>query len=114
MIGSICYMHWDWANCPTAWQGQYTRSDQNGPTVSLQAVVSCDIWIWSPFFGVPESNDDINVLKQSHVIEGYISNTILVASFWANDNYYPHGYYLVDGIFPESSNIKKIFRNPID
>ncbi|XP_076923179.1 uncharacterized protein LOC143585234 [Bidens hawaiensis] len=88
MIGSIDYMHREWANRPTTWRGQYTRGEQEGPTVSLQAIASYDLWIWSEFFGIIGSNNDINFLEQSPVMEGYISNTILVALFWANGNHY--------------------------
>jgi hypothetical protein len=32
----------------------------------LEAVASLDLWIWHAFFGVAGSNNDINVLDQSH------------------------------------------------
>ncbi|XP_076898267.1 uncharacterized protein LOC143551803 [Bidens hawaiensis] len=114
MIGSIDCMHWEWANCPTAWRGQYTPGNQKRPTVSLQAISSYDLWIWSAFFGVVGSNNDINVLEQAPVMEGYISNTIPIASFWRNDNHYQGGYYLGDGIYPEYAIIMKTFRDPIN
>ncbi|XP_076938360.1 uncharacterized protein LOC143606485 [Bidens hawaiensis] len=44
----------------------------------------------------------------------YISATAPVASFWANDNYYPHIYYLGDEIYPEYSIIVKTFSDPMD
>ncbi|XP_022004303.1 uncharacterized protein LOC110901839 [Helianthus annuus] len=45
MLGSIDCMHWPWQNCPTAWQGQYTRGDHGHPTIVLEVVVSQDLWI---------------------------------------------------------------------
>ncbi|XP_057803242.1 uncharacterized protein LOC131018542 [Salvia miltiorrhiza] len=60
MLGSLDCMHWLWNNCPTAWQGAYTRSDQGEPTIILEAVASQDLWIWHAFFGTPSSNNDIN------------------------------------------------------
>jgi hypothetical protein len=50
MLGSVDCMHWQWRNCPVAWKGQYTRGDQHGPTVMLEAVASHDLWIWHAFF----------------------------------------------------------------
>ncbi|XP_076927194.1 uncharacterized protein LOC143590661 [Bidens hawaiensis] len=47
-------------------------------------------------------------------MERYISGTILVASFWANDNCHDNGYYLGDGIYPEYVIIVKAFRDPLD
>ncbi|XP_021985392.1 uncharacterized protein LOC110881443 [Helianthus annuus] len=98
MIGSIDCMHWRWDNCPTAWRGQHTRGDQKGPTIILQAVASHDLWVWSAYFGVVGSCNDINVFEQSPLLEEWISGKAPKASFYANGNYYPHGYYLSDGI----------------
>ncbi|XP_057424645.1 uncharacterized protein LOC130718160 [Lotus japonicus] len=38
MIGSIDCMHWEWKNCPKAWEGQFTRGDKGTTTVILEAV----------------------------------------------------------------------------
>ncbi|XP_076934326.1 uncharacterized protein LOC143600555 [Bidens hawaiensis] len=63
MIGSVYCMHQEWANFSTSWRGQYTRGDQKGSTISLQAIASYGLWIWSAFFGVPDSNNGIIVLE---------------------------------------------------
>ncbi|CAL9020786.1 unnamed protein product [Prunus brigantina] len=68
MIGSIDCMHWQWKNCPTAWQGAYgNRKGQKG--IILEAVASFDCWIWHAFFGVAGSQNDLNVLGQSPVFD---------------------------------------------
>ncbi|XP_021801024.1 uncharacterized protein LOC110745247 [Prunus avium] len=66
MVGSIDCMHWQWKNCPTAWQGDYgNRKGQK--SIILEAVAGFDTWVWHAFFGVPGSQNDLNVLGQSPV-----------------------------------------------
>ncbi|XP_021980516.1 uncharacterized protein LOC110876659 [Helianthus annuus] len=114
MIGNLDCRHWQWYNCPTAWQGQHTRGDQDRSTVILQAVASQDLWIWSAYFGVAGSCNDINVFELSPLVENYIYGRAARASFYANGNYYPHGYYLYDGIYHRYSIVVKTFRDPYD
>jgi hypothetical protein len=64
MLGSIDCMYWKWKICPTAWQGIYCGHVKE-PTIILEAVTSNDLWIWHAFFGLPGSNNDINVLHIS-------------------------------------------------
>ena len=64
MLGSIDCMHWKWKNCPIAWKCQYSGHIRE-PTIILEAVASFDLWIWHAFFGLPRSNNDINVLERS-------------------------------------------------
>ncbi|XP_035832902.1 uncharacterized protein LOC118481765 [Helianthus annuus] len=94
MIGSFDCMHWGWDNCLTAWRGQHTRGDQKGPTVILHAVASQDLWVWSAYFGVVRSCNDINVFEQSPLLDDWISDRAPKASFYANGNYYPHGLFV--------------------
>ncbi|CAL2249307.1 unnamed protein product [Prunus armeniaca] len=68
MIGSIDCMHWQWKNCPTAWQGEYgNRKGQK--SIILEAVALFDCWVWHAFFGVARSQNDLNVLGQSLVFD---------------------------------------------
>ncbi|XP_027076867.1 uncharacterized protein [Coffea arabica] len=87
MLGSIDCMHWQWKNCPVAWKGQFTRSDQGSPTIMLEAIAAADLWIWHAFFGIAGSNNDIN---------------------------YNKGYCLADGIYPEWTTFVKSFTSPKD
>ncbi|GJT38970.1 ALP1-like protein [Tanacetum coccineum] len=69
MIGSIDCTKWPWAQCPQAYRAQFSRGDSGSePFILLEAVASQDLWIWHAFFGVAGSNNDINVLRQSPVL----------------------------------------------
>ena len=59
-------MHWRWKNYPTAWAGMYSGCS-GSPTIILEAVADYDLWIWHAHFGLPGSNNDINVLEASHL-----------------------------------------------
>ncbi|XP_071694870.1 uncharacterized protein [Rutidosis leptorrhynchoides] len=48
MLGSIDCMHWRWRNCPTRWNGHYTRGDHGYPSIMLEVVASYDGWFWHP------------------------------------------------------------------
>ena len=72
MLGSVDCMHWRWRNCPVALHAQYTSGKEGGATVILEAVASHDLWIWHSFFGVPGSNNDINVLHKSPLFDEVI------------------------------------------
>ena len=62
MLGSINCMHWKWKNCSSAWKCQYCGHIRE-PTIILEVVASYDFWIWHAFFGLPGSNNNINVLE---------------------------------------------------
>nr|GEW75016.1 hypothetical protein [Tanacetum cinerariifolium] len=68
MIGSIDCTKWSWAQCPQAYRAQFSRGDSGSPFILLEADASQDLWIWHAFFGVAGSNNDVNVLRQSPVL----------------------------------------------
>jgi hypothetical protein len=51
------------------------QGSQKGCTMILEAVATHDLWIWHSFFGMPGSNNDINVLQFSPIfsklVEGH-------------------------------------------
>ena len=112
MLGSLDCMHWHWENCPVAWKCQYTRGDQGVPTIMLEAVASHDLWIWHAYFGVPGSNNDINVLNQSPLFTNILQGTAPTVLFTVNGNQYNMGYYLADGIYPEWATFVKTIPLP--
>nr|XP_043633566.1 uncharacterized protein LOC122604763 [Erigeron canadensis] len=114
MLGNIDCMHWPRRNCPKGWQGQYTRSDHDHPTIMLEAVVSYDLWIWHAYFGTAESNNDINVLNNSPLFREIIKERVPSSSFTVNGTHYRKGYYLADGIYPEWLMFVKSYSCPQD
>ncbi|XP_020275102.1 uncharacterized protein LOC109849653 [Asparagus officinalis] len=101
MIGSIDCMHWQWKNCPKAWQGQFTSGHKGTATVILEAVASYDLWIWHAFFGLPGTLNDINVLDRSPVFDDIESGEAPRVNFTVNGRQYNLAYYLADGIYPK-------------
>ncbi|XP_050250584.1 uncharacterized protein LOC126697568 [Quercus robur] len=100
ILGSIDCMHWKWKNCPVAWKGQYCGHIHE-PTIILEAVASYNLWIWHAFFGLPRSNNDINVLEQSHIFNDLVEGRAPAVHYSINGHNYTMRYYLADGIYPK-------------
>ncbi|GKA79505.1 ALP1-like protein isoform X1 [Tanacetum coccineum] len=113
MIGSIDCTKWPWAQCPQAYRAQFSRGDSGSePFILLEAVASQDLWIWHAFFGVAGSNNDVNVLRQSPVLNDLKVGKAPEVPFVANDVTYKWGYYLTDGIYPEWAVLMKSISQP--
>ncbi|XP_042058642.1 uncharacterized protein LOC121803008 isoform X1 [Salvia splendens] len=69
ILGSLDCMHWKWKNCPAGWSGSYSGRS-GSPTIILEAVADYDLWIWHAYFGLPGSNNDINVLDFYYLTQG--------------------------------------------
>jgi hypothetical protein len=111
MLGSIDCMHWKWKNCPTAHQGMYCGHVKD-PTIILEAVASTDLWIWHAFFGLPGSNNDINVLHRSPLFDRLSNGEAPEVKYTINGHDYDIGYYLADGIYPTWSTFVKTKKAP--
>ncbi|XP_021800718.1 uncharacterized protein LOC110744978 [Prunus avium] len=111
MIGSIDCMHWQWKNCPTAWQGDYgNRKGQKG--IILEAIAGFDTWVWHAFFGVAGSQNDLNVLGQSPVFNEVLRGQGPNITYQVNNTVYQTGYYLAGGIYPRWTTFVKSIPNP--
>ncbi|GKC46389.1 ALP1-like protein isoform X1 [Tanacetum coccineum] len=84
MIGSIDCTKWPWAQCPQAYRAQFRRG----------------------------SNNDVNVLRQSPVLNDLKVGKAPEVPFVANDVTYKWGYYLTDGIYPEWVVLMKSISQP--
>ncbi|XP_030939981.1 putative nuclease HARBI1 [Quercus lobata] len=111
MLGSIDCMHWKWKNCPVAWKGQYSGHIHE-PTIVLEAVASYDLWIWHAFFGLPGSNNEINVLERSPIFYELEQGRAPAVNYSINGHEYKMGYYLADGIYPKWSTFVKTIPYP--
>jgi hypothetical protein len=80
------------------------------PTIILEAVASTDLWTWHAFFGLPESNNDINVLNRSPLFDRIAKGEALAVNYTINGHNYDMGYYLIDGIYPTWSTFVKIIK----
>nr|GEY92809.1 protein ALP1-like isoform X1 [Tanacetum cinerariifolium] len=108
MLGSLDCTDWEWFGCSYAFKAQYVRRDHGlNPFILLEAVASQDLWIWHAFFGVAGSNNDINVLYESPLLNDLKTGRALEIPFVANGVTYPSGYYFVDGIYPELATLVK-------
>ncbi|XP_022888623.1 uncharacterized protein LOC111404110 [Olea europaea var. sylvestris] len=75
------------------------------PTIILEAVVDYDLWIWHAYFGLPGSNNDINVLERSHLFANLAQGIAPPAQCVIQGRQYNVGYYLADSIYPKWSTI---------
>ncbi|GJW39302.1 ALP1-like protein isoform X1 [Tanacetum coccineum] len=98
----------DWKNCPKALHGQFKRNDHKYPTLMLEAVVDQKLWMHA-YFGVPGSNNDLNVLYGSPLFDDVLADMTPEAPFVVNERTYKQGYYLADGIYPTWSTFVKTF-----
>uniref|UniRef100_A0A0D3DBE3 DDE Tnp4 domain-containing protein n=1 Tax=Brassica oleracea var. oleracea TaxID=109376 RepID=A0A0D3DBE3_BRAOL len=111
MFGSLDCMHWKWKNCPTAWAGQYAGRS-GSPTIILEVVADYDLWIWHAYFGLPGTNNDINVLESSHIFSNLGQGIVPLVHYVIQRKEYNMGYYLADGIYLKWSTIVQTIHEP--
>ncbi|GJW54610.1 ALP1-like protein isoform X1 [Tanacetum coccineum] len=109
MLGSIDCMHWDWKNYPKSLHGQFKRSTNKYPTLMLEVVADQKLWIWHAYFGVPGTNNDLNVLYGLPLFDDEIADIASKCPFVVNGHTYMKCYYLADGIYPAWSTFVKTF-----
>ena len=113
MFGSLDCMHYDWKNCPVAWQGDF--GDRKGNrSIILEAVCDQSLHIWHIFFGLPGSNNDLNVLDRSPLVHNMLTSEASEFTFEVNGKEYNRYYLLADGIYPQWSCFVQSIHEPGD
>ncbi|KAE8999521.1 hypothetical protein PR001_g19035 [Phytophthora rubi] len=112
-IGSLDCMHWAWEMCPTALKGQLSGKEGK-PTVVLEVVADQHMWISHFFFGCAGSNNDINIIDRSPLLNNHVIRHGLYDSFTyvAAGKEFHQLYYLVDGIYPPYACFVATIRHP--
>ena len=99
IFGSLDCMHYKWKNCPVAWQGDFGDREGN-KFIILEVVADQSLHIWHIYFGLPGSNNDLNVLDRSPLIHDLPSGAACDMTFEVNGQVYNRYYLLPDGIYP--------------
>ncbi|GKA17946.1 RNA-directed DNA polymerase, eukaryota, partial [Tanacetum coccineum] len=63
---------------------------------SIDSVADQRLWIWHAYFGVPWSNNDLNMLYGSPLFDDVLADTAPEAPFVVNERTYKQGYYLAN------------------
>lgn len=111
MLGSLDCMYWKWENCLTGWAGQYAGCI-GSLTVILEAIVDYDLCIWHAYFGLPGTNNNINVLEPSHPYHNLTQRISPRARYILQGKEYTMGYYLANGIYPKWRTIVPTIQDP--
>ncbi|XP_026396287.1 uncharacterized protein LOC113290918 [Papaver somniferum] len=111
MLGSLDCMHWKWDKCLSAESGAYTAY-KGSKSIVLEVVVSYDVWFWHAFFGMPGSNNYINMMKRSYVFRSLVTGKAPPVNYEVNGHSYDMPYCLGDGIYPEIATIIMSIKGP--
>ena len=120
MCGSLDCMHTHWKNCPKAWQGQ-CQGKENEPTMILEAISDCNLWMWHVACGCAGTLNDLNVLNLSPFLDSLVSgrfadleNESGVVPFQILEGDQFHQMFVtVDGMYPQYSRFVKGFTQPV-
>ena len=72
-------MHYQWKNCPVAWQDDFGDRD-----IILEAIAYQSLHIWYIVFEIPGSNNDVNVLDWSPLIHNMLTSEAADMTFEVN------------------------------
>ena len=67
MMGSIDCTHWQWKNCPIAWQGMYQDRNHKRSIVA-EAICGHDMYFYQVYVGLPGSLNDIAIMGQTTML----------------------------------------------
>jgi hypothetical protein len=81
-------------------------------SIIMEAVATHNVGIWHSFAGLPDSNNDINVIDRSPLVVDWLKGNAPEHRFRVNEHDYNMCYLLCDGIYPEWSVFVKTIGNP--
>jgi hypothetical protein len=70
--------------------------------------------IWHAFFGLPNGNNDLNVLDHSPLVCKLVEGNTNSVGFWVNENMDEKYYLLTDDIYPKWSCFVQSLQDPED
>ena len=100
-----------WINCHVAWASQFQDKDKERSIIS-EAIADKSLWIWYAYFGMPGSNNNVNVLDRSLFVNNMLIGPFHDLSFVVNGKQYPQYCLLADGIYPPWSYFVQIIHAP--
>ena len=100
MFGLLDCMHYEWKNCPVAWQGDFGNR-KGKRSIILEVVADQSLHIWHIFFRLPGSNNDLNVLDRSPLIHNMLTGEATDFTFEVNGKEYNRYYLLADDIYAQ-------------
>jgi hypothetical protein len=80
----------------------------------LEVVVDQSLWIWHAFFGMPRSNNDVNVLNRSPLVTNMLRGLSEDLTVIVIGNQYSQYYLLADGIYCQWSCFVQTIHSPQD
>ena len=120
MFGSLDCTHTDWRSCPVAWQSSYKSAHNGSPSLVLEALGDHHLWVWHFAYGFAGSLNDINVLRESPLMERFISGqferlekSAKVTPYVIGTEMFDSLYVLVDGIYPAYSRFVRAMKRPV-
>lgn len=71
-----------------------------------------DLWILHAYCGMPDTNNDINVLESFHFFSNLAQSIVPPAHYLIQRKQYNMGYYLADDIYLKWSTILQTIHEP--
>jgi len=81
-----------------------SRLKNGNRLIILETIVDQSLWIWHVFFGLPNGNNDINVLDWLPLVTNLFQGLVVDMEFVGNGKTYPNYYIFVNDL-PSMENI---------
>jgi hypothetical protein len=98
MFLSLDSMHYMWKHYIMNWQGQFQNKD-GYKSIILEVIIDQSLWIMCIFFGLPNGNNDVNLLDQSPLICYLLNRLSHDFNFVVNRTTYLCYYFLTNNIY---------------